>query len=127
MGLNECQKYIKHVFAEKRREILTYYAGIKLQIPAHTKTLTIGELKEAGGSFEGIISISDDAICELKKKAKSRQNSELVLNKVKEALELEKTHVKEYYQKLKQRIPMKLLNKTLAELTEEEKRQLGGS
>lgn len=106
---------------ERKREIHTYYAGIKLQLPGYLKNVTIGQLREAGGIVDHEIHIPKKAAESLRAQVDLDHKRQHTREKLEEVRKLAKQQVKTYYKNIKLQLPEQILKTRLANLSDEMK------
>lgn len=106
------------VIQEHKREISIHYSEIKLRLPTYLKSVTIGQIREAGGTVNPDITIPRSVKEHL-------QKSTCINEKFNEVRDCFKEQVREYYNNVKKQLPDELLQKKMSELTQDEWNLIG--
>lgn len=123
--LDEAFLRIKSQFDEKKQETSLLFAALKLKLPNYLKTLTIGQLREAGGTVDPNIYLPKEAVDYLRAHSAKQSKNEYLLEKIEDLRAQHKSQVITYYNNVKRQLPEEILKKSLGELDEEERAILG--
>lgn len=110
---------------EQKHEICLLFAELKLKLPTYLKTLTIAQLREAGGIVDPNIFLPKETGKSLRAHTEVKGKQEEILEKVKNLQETRKIQIITFYNELKRQIPCEILQKRLEDLDSEEWNFLG--
>lgn len=108
--------HFKAQVGHKRDEINIYYAEIKIKLPTYLKTLTLKELRSAGGVFYPNIYLPKNAEDNLKSNADSSRKKVNLEDKLASLFEQRKNHIILHYRRIKQELPEEVLQTRLGDL-----------
>lgn len=113
-------RWMKGQIEEQKHDVFLLYAGLKLKLPKYLKTLTIEQLRGAGGTIDPDISLSKDTIKIFRSHSTYKGKLEELDAQIQDIIAHHKKQITLYFNNIKQQIPVEMRNKTLGELEDRE-------
>lgn len=112
---------------EGKHAINSYFAIMKLKLPTQLKNLTIGQLKQIGGSIDPDIMLPKETGGQIRLNAEVSRKRTLLFDKLNEIKdEMVKSVIAYYHNNLKPALSKEFLKKNLCDLSDEEKKNCFG-
>lgn len=123
---NDLLRHIRGLIDNRKREIQSYYAELKLKLPSNLKNLKIKDLQEAGATIDPMtIILSRISLEKIKADGEVVRKREKLIEKLQEIREDYKRQTRIYFTNMKSQIDPDLLKKTMKELDDSDLEKLG--
>lgn len=121
----ELLRHIELEVNQRKVDVDACYAELKMKLPTYIRTLTIGDLRQAGAIVDCNIYFPGDTLKRLNSTNDIAKKRLDVLRKIDEIREQHKTQIKNYYESLREKQTKEFLKKKMAQLDTDDWLSLG--